>query len=121
MPASATVLGVGRARYTVAPLPPGRSVSESLPELNEVDGAIRQLGLVIEPSELHGALCGWLAAGGAAFDNWLGPVLADDDAPPLAPGSPLDILRQASASQLQDRSFGFELLLPDADASLTRR
>ena len=96
-------------------------MSESLPELNDIDGAIRQLGLAIDPSELHGALCGWLAAGGAAVDDWLGPVLADDDAPPVTPGSPLDALRQASASQLQDRSFGFELLLPDADAPLPRR
>ena len=96
-------------------------MSENLPALREVDDVIRQLGLAIDASELHGALCGWLVAGGAAIDNWLGPVLADDDAPPVAPGGPLDTLRRASASQLEDRSFGFELLLPDDDASLTRR
>ncbi len=82
---------------------------------------MRQLGLGVDPSELHGALCGWLAGGGAQTPDWLAQVLADDAAPPVVADSPLDRLRLASASQLEDRSFGFELLLPDADASLTQR
>ncbi len=92
-----------------------------LPALSDIDQAVRQLGLGIEASELHGALCGWLAGGGAQSADWLAQVLADDAVSPVVAGSALDQLRQVSASQLGDRSFGFELLLPDADASLTQR
>jgi len=96
-------------------------VPATLPALSEIDLAVRQLGLGIDASELHGALCGWLAGGGAQTPDWLAQVLADDAVAPVVADSALDQLRQASASQLGDRSFGFELLLPDADASLTQR
>jgi hypothetical protein len=92
-----------------------------LPALTDVEHSVRQLGLGVDPSELHGALCGWLAGGGAQTPDWLAQVLADDAVSPVDADSPLDRLRRASASQLEDRSFGFELLLPDADASLTQR
>jgi uncharacterized protein YgfB (UPF0149 family) len=77
--------------------------------------------LASSPSELHGALCGWLAGGGASIREWPAKVLADDAVPTPAEGSALDELRLASASQLDDRSFDFALLLPDADASLAER
>jgi uncharacterized protein YgfB (UPF0149 family) len=96
-------------------------VPATLPALAEVDAAARQLGLAVEPSELHGALCGWLAAGGAGSADWLGHVLADDAMPAVAVDSTLDQLREASAGQLEDRSFDFELLLPDADTPLATR
>ncbi len=98
-----------------------RSVSASLPALKEVEHAVRQLGLAIEPSELHGALCGWLVGGGAQTPDWLAQVLADDAMSPVATDSALDRLRAVTSAQLQDRSFGFDLLLPEADASLARR
>ena len=108
--------------YTVTPpLPPAEHVPATLPALAEVDAAARQLGLAVEPSELHGALCGWLAAGGAGSADWLGHVLADDAMPAVAVDSTLDQLREASAGQLEDRSFDFELLLPDADTPLATR
>jgi uncharacterized protein YgfB (UPF0149 family) len=72
-------------------------------------------------SVLHGALCGWLAGGGAHTPGWLANVLADDAASDVATDSVLDRLRQVSAAQLDDRSFGFELLLPAADAPLSER
>jgi uncharacterized protein YgfB (UPF0149 family) len=97
------------------------SVPATLPSLTDVEHSVRRLGLGVDPSELHGALCGWLAGGGAQTPDWLAQVLADDSVLPVTADSPLDQLRRASASQLDDRSFGFELLLPDADASLTRR
>jgi len=96
-------------------------VPATLPALSDIDQAARQLGLGIDASELHGALCGWLAGGGAQTPDWLAQVLADDAVAPVVADSALDHLRQASASQLGDRSFGFELLLPDADATLTQR
>jgi len=108
--------------YTVTPsLPPAEHVPATLPALADVDAAVRQLGLAVEPSELHGALCGWLSAGGAGSADWLAQVLADDALAAVDAGSTLDQLREASAGQLEDRSFDFELLLPDADAPLSMR
>lgn len=71
--------------------------------------------------ELHGALCGWLAGGGDDIQAWPAQVLADDAVATPATDSPLDRLRQASVAQLEDRSFGFELLVEDDDASLLAR
>lgn len=96
-------------------------VPASLPALSDVDTAAQRLALGISPSELHGALCGWLAGGGSDTHDWLGQVLADDAAPVPAPGDALDRLRQASASQLDDRSFDFQLLIADEDAPLLER
>lgn len=92
-----------------------------LPGTARVDAEARRLGLATSAAELHGALCGWLAGGGANERGWLGAVMADPDLPAPPAGSPLDELRQATAAQLADRSFEFELLLPDADASLAER
>lgn len=92
-----------------------------LPELPAVDAEIRRLSLAITASELHGALCGWLAGGGASTPAWLAPVLVDDTLAAPASGSALDRLRTGSAAQLADRSFNFELLLPGSDASLAER
>lgn len=93
----------------------------TLPALAQVDSAARQLGLGVEPSELHGALCGWLAGGGAGAADWLAQVLADAALPAVVADSALDRLRQASVDQLEDRSFDFALLLPADDAPLAIR
>ncbi len=91
-----------------------------LPDLDEVETAIRDRSLGVGASELHGALCGWLAGGGEA-NGWLARVLADDAiAPPLS-GDVLDHLHDATAAQLGDSEFAFELLVPQGDASLTER
>jgi uncharacterized protein YgfB (UPF0149 family) len=92
-----------------------------LPTAADIDAEAVRLGLATAPYELHGALCGWLAGGGSDAAGWLAPVLADGDLPAPAAGSPLDRLREATAAQLADRSFEFELLLPDSDAPLVER
>ena len=86
-----------------------------LPAWTDVASAADQLQLASTPAELHGALCGWLAAGGADQPGWIATVMADPDLPSPVPGDTLDQLRAASAKQLGDADFGFELLLPDAD------
>jgi len=83
-----------------------------LPLYDDVDQAARQGALGTDPSELHGALSGWLAGGGADAADWIARVLADPQLPSPAAGSTLDELRRVTAAQLEDRSFGFELLLP---------
>lgn len=97
------------------------AVAESLPSPAEVDAAARELGLGTDAAELHGALCGWIAGGGATAPDWLSKVMADPALPAVAAGSVLDRLRGASAEQFEDRSFGFDLLLPEGDASLGER
>lgn len=97
-----------------------RTPSLELPPLDDVAAESARLGLATPASELHGAICGWLAGGGEAGPGWLGKVMADDTPTPPADG-PLDQLLAASGSQLEDRDFGFELLLPDAEASLAER
>lgn len=92
-----------------------------LPAWSEVDAAIQTLGLAMSPAELHGAVSGWFAGGGADTSDWLARVLADDSVPAVPRDSVLDALRGASLAQLGDRGFGFELLLPAAGASLTER
>ena len=93
----------------------------ALPPLQDIESASRERQTGMGASELHGSLCGWLAGGGGDGPDWLARVLADADAAPVAPGEPLDLLRQASTAQLEDREFGFELLLPPAEASLYER
>ena len=96
-------------------------MSENLPLPADVDAAARELGLGMDAAELHGALAGWLAGGGAQERDWLASVTADPTLPAVPTDSVLERLRQATAMQLDDRSFGFELLLPDVDASLGER
>lgn len=96
-------------------------MSPSLPPLSDVEDASRTLKLGIGAAELHGALCGWLAGGGPDGPGWLGKLLVDDDLPDVADGSTLDRLRRASVAQLEDRSFGFALLLPEEGSSLAER
>ena len=92
-----------------------------LPSWSEVHAAIDTLGLAMTPAELHGAISGWFAGGGADTPDWLARVLADDSLPPVPRDNVLDAVRAASLAQLGDRDFSFELLLPGADASLTER
>lgn len=92
-----------------------------LPAPSRVEAESSRLGLATSAWELHGALCGWLAGGGADARGWLAQVFADAELPAPDAGSPLDLMREATAAQLADRSFEFELMLPDADASLAER
>lgn len=92
-----------------------------LPDVLAVEQESQQLGLAATAPELHGGLCGWLAGGGVDSPDWLGRVLADSSVPPVAEGSVLDQLRQASSTQLEDRDFAFELLLTDDSAPVHAR
>ena len=93
----------------------------TLPAWSGIREAIDALGLAQSPAELHGAACGWIAGGGQAGDDWLANVMADDSLPAVPRDGALARLRDASLAQFDDRGFGFELLLPDADASLAER
>lgn len=104
----------GRPMMSALPTP-------AVPGVDEIEDAIRERSLGVSACELHGALCGWLAGGGADSPRWLAQVLADDSLPAPAAGSALDRLREVSVAQMEDRDFGFELVLPDPAASLVER
>ena len=91
-----------------------------LPDWNEVAQAADRLALASTPAELHGALCGWLAAGGADAPDWPARVMADPGVPAPEAGDALDRLRSASVAQLGDADFGFTLLLPDGEPPVVR-
>ncbi|AVY65789.1 YecA family protein [Xanthomonas translucens pv. undulosa] len=92
-----------------------------LPSADDVTQASQQLGLAASAAELHGALCGWLAGGGANLAAWPAAVLADAGIAMPRRGDVLDRLREASAAQLEDRDFAFDLVLADAGAPLSER
>ncbi|WP_374249054.1 UPF0149 family protein [Thermomonas sp.] len=87
--------------------------SNELPDWIEVAQVADRMQLASTPAELHGALCGWLSGGGADATGWPALVLADPGLPAPKAGDALDRLRCASAAQLADPGFGFELLLPE--------
>ena len=86
-----------------------------LPSWDEVEGEARRLSLSASAAELHGALSGWLAGGGKDLPAWIAEVMADPALPAPIEGDPLDRLRAATAAQLGDADFGFDLLLPDSE------
>lgn len=96
-------------------------MTERLPGLEEIAHEIRSAGLAVDPSELHGALCGWLAGGGNDGPEWIGAVMAVQDQPPETAGSALARMRAATSAQLAGRNFDLQLLLPDEDAGLAER
>lgn len=92
----------------------------ALPSFPEIARAAQRAALGADASELHGALSGWLAGGGANAPDWPAKVLADAALPAPEQDSALDALRTATAAQLEDREFDFELLLPQ-DAPIAER
>ncbi|MGN0858100.1 MAG: YecA family protein [Stenotrophomonas sp.] len=92
-----------------------------LPDFTAVSQQASALALASTPAELHGGLCGWLAAGGVDRHDWLAAVLADPGLTAPETGSALDRLRAVSVAQLEDRDFAFELLLSPASASVIER
>jgi len=93
-----------------------------LPDWSDIQVECQHLHLGVVPSELHGGLSGWLSGGGEKDPkHWLQTVLADDSPLDWPEQGPLDRLFQATVSQLSAPDFGFNLLLPDADASLWER
>lgn len=93
-------------------------------ELPEYDAVARQAsaeGLGSTPAELHGGLCGWLAGGGIDRSDWLAAVLTDNTLPTPADDSALGQLRKVTVAQLEDRDFGFDLILASPSDTLAQR
>ncbi len=93
-----------------------------LPEHAELAAELNRLETGLDPSELHGSLCGYLAGGGAHDrGDWFARVMSDPLLSPPEPDSPLDRLYQASTRQLESTEFEFDLLLPDGERPVSER
>ena len=58
-----------------------------LPSWTAVQDEIAGLALGVTPAELHGALSGWFAGGGADAPDWLAQVMADPTLPDVPQGA----------------------------------
>ena len=92
-----------------------------LPAWAEIASAADRVSLASTPAELHGALCGWLSAGGEDVLAWPARVMADDSLPTPTSDDALDRLRTVSVAQLGDTDFGFQLMLPDDAVPVAER
>lgn len=97
-------------------------MTASLPGYAELAAELDAQETGLDPSELHGSLCGWLAGAGAHDRaGWFAAVMADPLLPTPAPDGPLDRLYAASLQQLESPDFEFELLLPDDERPVDER
>ncbi len=92
-----------------------------LPDNTAVAAALNAAGLAVDPSELHGSLCGYVSGGGNGDTaDWLQRLELDADVEP-ATGDVLDAMRMTTLAQFAAQDFAFELLLPSDDAPLAER
>ena len=91
----------------------------------ELDLALTELRLGVDPSDLHGSLTGFLCAGGVAnARNWLARLEiepGDDATEDRERQALLDRLFRECRRQLDDPDLGFEPLLPGDDQPLPER
>jgi uncharacterized protein YgfB (UPF0149 family) len=102
------------------PVSTSGSTVDGLPDPSDVALALRAAGAVVDPSELHGALCGFIAGGGRVRTDWLHRLQIEVDEEP-APGTTLDDLRVVTVAQFEADDFGLQLLMPADDAPLPGR
>jgi uncharacterized protein YgfB (UPF0149 family) len=95
----------------------------ALPPHADVTAQLHELAVGMDASELHGSLCGYLSGGGqtAGRGDWINRMLADPEPVDIAPDSALDRLFTATSGLLEAPDFGFELLLPPGDESVSER
>ncbi len=94
-----------------------------LPDYLHFSQALAPLNLPISCSELHGVLCGYLAASvEREAESYLRAVLAKRDAGEIRQAKlALFDVYAISQHQLSNLGFGFELMLPNDDALLATR
>lgn len=93
----------------------------ALPEIADLADALRDAQVTVDPCELHGALCGYIAGGGRADGaDWLQHLQPDAQADNDRDAC-IDHLRDCTLAQFADEDFGLQLLLPPDDAALAER
>ncbi len=101
-------------------------MAKSLPQFDTVANQFLQQGAFCSPAELHGSLCGQLAAGGRYEDEkeWLQAAcglmdIGELNDPELARAL-VDIF-EISTEQLGGSDFSFDLLMPDDETVINQR
>ena len=92
---------------------------DPMPSWADVAAASHAMAFALSPPEVHAAACGWLAGGGEPMrvgEAWD----AAADAMPLRDPR-LQALIEVTRRQLEDPSFGLELLLPAGDTTVEAR
>lgn len=99
--------------------------SKALPPFDTLADLFVAQGALVSPAEIHGYLCGQLAAGKRYSDEgWLSAALDQLGVEELlAEGlqQALQDLREITQSQLETQGFELRLLLPDDDADISQR
>ncbi len=95
----------------------------TLPDYQRVSEAVASLHLPISCAELHGVLCGYLAAGGRRQgESYLQSILAKPNSEEIrAAATVLFDIFTISQHQLSNLGFDFQLLLPNDELSLPVR
>lgn len=97
---------------------------------DEVNDALRRIGVENDAAEIHGGLCGlFCTIGGLTVEYWLDTTLtttAEDDALTIdalsnESRSLLTLLFNGTEKQLSGQDFSFSPFLPDDDAGLAAR
>jgi hypothetical protein len=97
----------------------------SLPDINEIESALRRVDATMGASEAHGVLCGMLCARGSVelsewVDHATGEQSTDNDyLPELA--QMMSVLHRSTLEQMNDSMAEFSLLLPDDEEPLSER
>lgn len=93
-----------------------------LPDHAELAAELQSLEAGLDPCDLHGSLCGYLAGGGKHDRNaWLARVMSDALLSAPEAEGPMDRLYVASTRQLDSPDFEFELLLPPESRPVSER
>ncbi len=103
-----------------------QSPENFIPEYYEVsDMLVAEDSLAVSAAQVHGALCGYLAAGSRMQpEGWLQLAFELMDITEFRYASSQQILfdlYEGVLSQLQTADFGFQLLLPDDDLAMSDR
>ena len=92
---------------------------------DELEGRLASAAAESGAAEAHGLLCGIIcAAGKVSPDTWLDHVLGEGNTGSTAAWGCRELLEQLQTEilgQFNDEEFGFALLLPGDDASLSQR
>ena len=100
-------------------------MSVSLPDISEIDGALRRIDATMGASEAHGTLCGMLCARGTVelsewIDHAAGEQSPDNDYLPEVVRQ-MSVLHRCTLEQMNDSLTEFSLLLPDDEEPLSER
>lgn len=101
-------------------------MAKSLPEFDLLANQFLQQGAFCSPAELHGSLCGQLAAGGRYEDEaeWLQAATGLMDVGELTDPAVIEsltLIYQITQGQMTSGDFSFDLLLPDEEAPVNTR